>query len=489
MFRYSLIAIFFLFVCHLCSAQEENSSKIVNRFKNYFNKHQADSIYQQWNQHAKTTVSKAQLDSLLIKQLYPLGTIETSSFIKNENDLEHFKLVFSKKTLKLILRVDSNEKIETFLFQPFEESVNERDTIPSVKKEDPIEDTTGHRLADESKTMESTIDNLVDSLALQYTNDPSTCGLAIGIIHNGKAGYYYYGETTRGNKTLPDQETLFEIGSISKAFTATLLANATLTDSIHLNDPIVKYLPDSIAQNKELEKITFQNLATHTSGLPRLPDNIVPSEPLDPYKDYDRKALFSYLKSYSQINKPDSVYEYSNLGYGIIGDLLAYKKNSSYNELIEKTICDPLELENTTEFPSGDKLPKFIPTYNNKGELTPHWHFLALSGAGSLKSTIRDLLKFAESNINIPNTVLGKAIALTHKPSWLVSETQDLGLSWHINIENFQEIFWQNGGTFGSSSFLAFVPGKKVAVVVLANAAKSVDSIGFSIINNLITNR
>src|SRR5690606_31607305 len=99
------------------------------------------------------------------------------------------------------------------------------------------------------------------------------------------------------------------------------------------------------------------------------------------------------------------------------------------------------------------------------------------------------LLKFAESNINIPNTVLGKAIALTHKPSWLVSETQDLGLSWHINIENFQEIFWQNGETFGSSSFLAFVPGKKVAVVVLANAAKSVDSIGFSIINNLITNR
>lgn len=490
MLRYSLIIICIFFAYFSCTAQEENSDNIVNRFKNYFNKHQSDSIYRQWNQQAQTNVSKPQLDSLLNNQLYPLGNIESTAFIKKENGLEHFKLVFSKHTLKLILGIDSNKKIGTFLFQTFEEPLTERDTAIKSLKENKLEtDTVHHQKTIEAKTTESAIDDLVDSLALQYINDPSTCGLAIGIIYNGKAGYYYYGETTRGNKTLPDQETLFEIGSITKTFTATLLANAAITDSINLNDPITRYLPDSLIQNKALEKITFQNLANHTSGLPRLPDNINPDEPLDPYKDYDRSALFSYLKSYKQVNKPDSIYEYSNLGYGILGEILAYKKNSSFNELIEKTICTPLELKNTTEFPSGDKLTKFIPTYNEKGELTPHWHFLALSGAGALKSTIRDLLKFAESNINIPNTILGKAIALTHKPSWLLSETQDLGLAWHINIENFQEIFWHNGGTFGSSSFLAFTPNKKIAVVVLANAAKSVDNIGFSVIKNLIANR
>ncbi|WP_134090807.1 serine hydrolase [Olivibacter sp. XZL3] len=483
MHRYLLIAVLFFVGYFSCSAQDQNSDTIVDRFKNFFNSHQSDSIYQQWSQQAKAAVSKSQLDSLLNQQLYPLGKLESATFLKTENDLEHFKLAFSQETLKLVLGIDSNNKIGTFLFQPLDESVKESDTTSVPAKKDTVSLSKNS-----SPTTENTVDNWVDSLALQYINTPGTCGLAIGIIHNGKASYYYYGETIRGNKVLPDQGTLFEIGSITKTFTATLLANATLTDSINLNDPIAKYLPDSVAQNTALEKINFQNLATHTSGLPRLPDNINPKEPLDPYKDYNRNALFAYLKNYKQRNAPDSVYEYSNLGYGIIGEILAYKKNSSYNELVEKTICGPLELINTTEFPGGDNLAKFIPTYNEKGELTPHWHFLALSGAGSLKSTIRDLLKFAESNINIPNTTLGKAIALTHKPSWLLSETQDLGLAWHINIENFQEIFWHNGGTFGSSSFLAFAPDKKIAVVVLANAAKSVDSIGFSLINNLIAN-
>jgi len=472
MFNYIIAVVLTLYIYAPCFAQERESDIILKNFKDYFNKHQTDSIYHQWGEEAKSTVPKAQLDTLLETQLYPLGDIQSYTFIKQDSALVHYKLNFDNTALRLILSIDSNKHVSTFLFQPYTEQAKKESA--SVGAQNVKNDTA------------STIDHLVDSLALKYISMPSTSSLAIGLIHNGRTNYYYYGETSQGDNTLPDKETLFEIGSISKTFTAALLANSVLLDSIKLDDPITKYLPDSVAQNEQLAGITFQNLATHTSGLPRLPSNLLPTEPLDPYKDYDRTALFSYLKNYEQHNKPDSLYEYSNLGYGIIGELLAYKYNSSYSELIEKTVCAPLQLENTTALPSGDQLQHFIPTYNNKGQLTPHWHFQALSGAGSLKATITDLLKYAESNLNIPRTPLGKALELTHKPSWLLSETQDLGLSWNINIEDFQEIFWHNGATFGSSSFLAFVPGKKTAVVILANAGQSVDDIGFSIIKALI---
>lgn len=482
MFRYIVVVLLSINLYTPSFAQDRDSDTVLKNFKNYFNKQQTDSIYSQWGAKAKQAVPKAQLDTLLDTQLYPLGKIQSTSFIKEDNDLVHYKLAFDRSSLKLILSIDSNKKIETFLFQPYTQET----------KKDTLADTTTsrHPLAGAPKSHKSDtisiIDNLIDSLALQYTSLPNTSCLAIGLMHNGKTNYYYYGETTQRNNTLPDGETLFEIGSISKTFTATLLAHSLQDDSIKLDDPITKYLPDSVADNEELAGITFQNLATHTSGLPRLPTNLSPSDTLDPYKDYDRQTLFSFLKEYKRHNKPDSLYEYSNLGYGIIGELLAYRYNSSYPELIEKTVCKPLELENTTVFPSGDQLQHFIPTYNREGKLTPHWHFQAMSGAGSLKASITDLLKYAEVNLSPPNSPLGKAIELTHKPSWLLSETEDLGLAWHINIEDFQEIFWHNGKTFGSSSFIAFVPGKKTAVVVLANAGQTVDEIGFSIIKRLI---
>jgi len=478
-----------LSTCFSCLAQDNNNTQLVANFKNYFNKRLTDSIYMQWSEQAKKAVVKSQLDTLLEKQLYPLGDIQSLSFIKQQGAFSHYKLAFKNTALQLIVSADSTNKVETFYFKPYIEPLeantvqqqNQPDTSRAIASNpDSIAPTNA------SNENESTIDLLIDSLALNYTTMPTTSGLAIGLIANGKTNYYYYGETTQRNNVLPDKETLFEIGSITKTFTATLLARAVLQGTIKLADPILKYLPDSVAQNENLAGITFQNLATHTAGLPRLPSNLASDETLDPYKDYDVNALFSYLKHYKQHQKPDSLYEYSNLGYGIIGELLAQQYHLSYSELIEKEICKPLGLVNTTEFPDSDKLQDFIPTYNKEGDLTPHWHFQALSGAGSLKSTVADLLKYAEANLNIQKTPLGNAIALTHKPSWLVSETQDLGLAWHINIEDFQEIFWHNGSTLGSSSFLAFVPGKNIAIVVLANAAQAVDNIGFAIIRKLI---
>ncbi|GAA4781168.1 hypothetical protein GCM10023231_05690 [Olivibacter ginsenosidimutans] len=490
MLKYIAITIFVLSAYHTSFAQRHNQEQLVlQQFKNYFNKHLADSIYQQWGREAQQTVSKKQLDTLLEKQLYPLGNIQAATFIRKKDGLSHYKLTFPNDTLQLILSIDSSNHIQTFYFKPYQGALKAQ--INSAQNQSKTSKAANSAASEQEQQRvtsdnDNRIDLLVDSLALQYTKRKNTCGLTIGLLVDGSMNYYYYGETIHGNNTLPDKKTLFEIGSISKTFTAILLAYSSIQDSVKLDDPITKYLPDSVASNKDLTNITFRNLATHTAGLPRLPDNLLPSEELDPYKNYDVNALFSYLRNYKQHQKPDSLYEYSNLGYGVIGELLAQRYDSSYSELIEKKLCQPLGLIDTKEFPDGDQLQHFIPTYNNEGQLTPHWHFQALSGAGALKSTVTDLLQYAEANLNPPKTPLGQAIVLTHKPAWLVSETQDLGLAWHIDIENFLEIFWHNGSTLGSSSFLAFVPDKKFAVVVLANAAPSVDQIGRSIIKKLI---
>ncbi|HWV75058.1 MAG TPA: serine hydrolase [Pseudosphingobacterium sp.] len=484
MTKYITLA-FALFTYFNSFAQTENNESALTKFKTYFNKQQSDSIYLQWNEKARAAVSKKQLDTLLEKQLYPLGKIQEVKFLEQDENLSQYKISFQETSLKLILSTDSSQQIETLYFQPYKEAPL-KDTLTKEDNRDTLhieKDTSNLQ-----SSIEHTIDDLVDSLALQYTLLPNTSGLAVGVLNQGRSSYYYYGETTKGNKVLPGPETLFEIGSITQTFTATLLAHMALQDSVKLDDPIIKYLPDSIAQNSNLKGITFRNLATHTSGLPRLPSNLSPSDSLDPYKNYDRGALFSYLKKYEQHHKPDSIYEYSNLGYGLLGELLAHKMKTSYNELIKDIISRPLNLPSLSEFPDGENLKGFIPTYNKKGELTPHWHFLALSAAGSLKATAPDLLKYAEANINPPKTILGKAITLTHKPSWLLSEIEDLGLAWHITIDNFQELFWHNGETFGSSSFIAFVPEKKVAVVILSNAAQSVDNLGLVIIKKLMGN-
>src|SRR5690606_29602210 len=150
--------------------------------------------------------------------------------------------------------------------------------------------------------------------------------LAIGLVHNNHTKTFFYGETAKENATLPTEETIYEIGSMTQVFTATLLADMTERGAIRLEDPIVKLLPDSIARNPGLQGITFQSLANHTSGLPKLPSNLdkAPNfNPLDPYASYSRKDLFAFLKSFQSDTILGEKYEYSPLGYALLGELMA----------------------------------------------------------------------------------------------------------------------------------------------------------------------
>src|SRR5690606_38136722 len=201
--------------------------------------------------------------------------------------------------------------------------------------------------------------------------------LAIGVVYNGKTSSYYYGETEKGNKQLPDENTLFEIGSISKTFTATLLAYLAQTQKVNVDDPITNYLPDSVAANPDVQRITLEQLANHTSGLPRMPANIdatAAAHPLDPYKDYTQADLYRFLAAYQATTPPDCVYLYSNVGFGLLGDILSNVYGKPYNEMVQEIICQPLDLKNATEFPDPDS-QDVAKVYNKDGQDTLVWTF------------------------------------------------------------------------------------------------------------------
>ncbi|HVW15897.1 MAG TPA: serine hydrolase domain-containing protein, partial [Mucilaginibacter sp.] len=353
----------------------------------------------------------------------------------------------------------------------------------SVYKKDPGEKAV---LAATTNMMRTQLDKKVDSAARKYIQKANTVGLCIGILKDGVVSTYNYGETERGNNKLPDANTLFEIGSITKTFTATLLAYYADQHKVKLTDPIVKYLPDSVAANKQLQGITLEMLSNHTSGLPRLPDNYVnhASVPQDPYKDYNKQNLFEYLKSCKLVTKPGEQYAYSNLGMGILGMILSQLSGKTFEQMVEQVICHPLGMQSTVQTVTPALQKRFAKVYNEDGQETLPWHFNVLAPCGALHSTVNNMLAYARANMTPAPTAVSKALQLTHQVTYTQKDLK-LGLGWHIIIINNVQYYFHDGGTYGSSSFLVFNPQKKLAVVILSNCGASVNGLGVDIVKRI----
>ncbi|WP_177181058.1 serine hydrolase domain-containing protein [Parapedobacter koreensis] len=457
-------------------AQEENEQRInqavFNKIEYHFNLQETDSIYALTSPKFKQSLSLQAFQTVMAQQLYPLGQIQSAELKSYEKNLGIYKLNFLSTPLQVVLGLDSVHRVETFLFQPYAGD-------PAPEKTEPVPS---------SNVAASNVDRHVDSIALGYSRKGHTHALAIGIINAGKTSSYYYGETEKGNKQLPDENTLFEIGSISKTFTATLLAYLDQTQQLSIDDTITKFLPDSVAANTDLQRITLKQLANHTSGLPRMPANIdstAAAHPLDPYQGYTKEHLYAYLENYEADIPPDSIYQYSNLGFGLLGDILSTQYGKPYDTMVQEVICQPLGLHNTTEHPNAET-QYVAKVYNQKGEETPLWTFDAFTAHGSLKSTVPDLLNYAKAHFKLPESDLEHALALTRQFTYFNPPDTDIGLAWHMNLVGDELIYWHNGGTFGSSSYMAFTPDKKIAIVVLSNTAESVDAIGLAILNSIL---
>lgn len=316
-----------------------------------------------------------------------------------------------------------------------------------------------------SNPMATVLDKKIDTAIRKAMKDHRLFGIEIGILDNGSTTYYSYGETERGYGQLPNEHTIFEIGSITKTFTATLLAYAANEGRLSLNDPVNKYLPDSIPPLEYRgTPITLLTMSNHTSGLPRMPSNLNASSGAN----YDDKALYSFYRHFKLSRKPGTQFEYSNLAVATLGVILARIYEMSLDSLMVKVICDPLDLSDTRlNVPVADSL-RTAQGYESNGGAADPWSLTTLDGCGGLRSTGADMLKYAAANMGSAPVILNKAIMLTHKVTGREKD-EAIGLAWGIDLSDGHEWFEHTGSTDGFQSFLIVDSRARTAVVVLSN--------------------
>jgi D-alanyl-D-alanine-carboxypeptidase/D-alanyl-D-alanine-endopeptidase len=298
-------------------------------------------------------------------------------------------------------------------------------------------------------------------------------GIVVGVIDPRGRRVVAYGALEKGDRRPLDGDTIFEIGSITKVFTALLAADMAQRGEVKLDDPIQKYLPPSVKiPGRGGKQITLTDLATHTSGLPRMPENFRPKDPGRPYVDYTVDALYSFLSSYELRRDIGIKYVYSNLGFGLLGLGLAQRAGMDYEKLVVTRICDPLGMKSTRATLSESLRQRFAAGHSSDLVTVPEWDIPSLAGAGALRSTANDLLTFLAAMMGYAANPLAAAqeTALSvRRPTG--APFMETGLGWDIDTRGGTKIISKGGATAGYNTFIGYSPTTGVGVVALANTS------------------
>ena len=210
-------------------------------------------------------------------------------------------------------------------------------------------------------------------------------GIVVGVIDAHGRRFVSYGVSDKADGRPVDQRTIFEIGSMSKVFTSLLLADMVQRREVKLDDPVAKYLPAGVkVPERGGRQITLIDLATHTSGLPRLPTNLAPKDPGNPYADYTVAQLYAFLSSYSLPRDIGSQYEYSNLGGGLLGHVLALRAGTDYGALVRQSITGPLGMTSTTIALTPEEKARLAIGHDAALARTSNWDIPTLAGASGV---------------------------------------------------------------------------------------------------------
>jgi CubicO group peptidase (beta-lactamase class C family) len=311
--------------------------------------------------------------------------------------------------------------------------------------------------------------------ALERIDGTPGVGIAIGTIENGKTTVVLRGET--GSTQKLGRDTVFEIGSVTKTFTGLLLAEMAGRGEVRLDEPIEDLLPKGdTAPVRGGRHITLLDLATQSSGLPRLPDNLAPRDPRDPYAGYDDARLFEFLSQYRLTRDIGAQYEYSNVGVGLLGRLLALRAGTTYEALLRERVLDPLDMHATAVVPTEAMRAHLAVGHDVDGEPAHTWSLDALAGAGGLSSSLGDMLRYLRA-VSAGDGPLGAAARMAEEPRREAFAGTRIGLTWNTNVAD--GIVWHNGETGGYRAFAGFSADRTRAIVILANSTLPIDDIAF----------
>ena len=311
-------------------------------------------------------------------------------------------------------------------------------------------------------------------------------GIVVGVVEPDGRRVVAHGQLATDGPGEVDGDTVFEIGSITKVFTAILLADLVDEGAFELETPVQRLLgPDVTVPIRNGAEITLLHLTTHSSGLPRMPDNFRPADAGNPYADYTVAQLYEFLSSHELQRDIGAEVEYSNLGTGLLGHALAQRQETDYETLVFRRLLDPLGMSDTSITLSPSQQERLAVGHSVQLRPVANWDLPTLAGAGALRSTVNDMLTFVEANLGLHELSLQAAMAATHAPRRdFPGPSMQIGLGWVTRGGHGREIHWHNGGTGGYRSFLGFDLESKTGVVVLSNSTDSVDDLGFHLLDS-----
>jgi CubicO group peptidase (beta-lactamase class C family) len=433
-------------------AELKTTTELKETIVNHFNKGEYKAIYALASGSFRLEVPEEAFVGFLKTQIASFGRIVSSELIEDLGEVKYFLVNFEADGKKLSLKLALGARsVKEFYIFGLSRVQPERDQ-PSLS----------------DNPLRNPIDLIVDKAAQSYLQNLKSVGLSIGVVKDGKFYTYNYGETEKGNKQLPTAQSFYEIGSVTKTFTGILLAQAVLDEKVKLDDDIRKYLDGSFP-NLEYQglPITLRHLSTHTSGIPNATDNVKDIDYVNPWENFSREQLLDALHRVKLERKPGERFEYSNSAVGLLGNILEKVYGMSYEKLVEKYICKPAGMKDTKINLSDVEMKRFVRGHNNEGRVIPFWNVHGVEGAGALRSTTRDMLKYAAFNLQAKN----KAVQMSQRVQWQSPKvTARLGLGWEIQTtpSGFRRL-GHSGGTGGFRSYLALYPELKFGIVVMTN--------------------
>ena len=437
-----------------------------------YNKEAYHDIYAMLAPSFRSMITEQQITSFFTNNLRkPFGNIVSWQPAKNKGAVINYTMQLDNGMLDLSFALNEKNEITTMQFLPAKKrtSTKTRDvaTIPS------------------NNPKQTKLQLLIDSIALDHLSDAANCGMSIGIIDGDRTDMYFYGSCNKNNSKLPGTQTLYEIGSVTKTFTAIILAHAINEGKINLDDDIRKYLPGQYPDLQYHGKpITIKNLSNHTSGLPRIPADLDKQpnyDDHDPYRNYSKEMMFSYLREVKIKGEPGTVNEYSNFAVALLGVILEQVYGQSYLELVNKYIMAPAHMSDTKITLTPGELARTATGYAGNGAETPYWNMGASVACGGLRSSLPDMLKYLAANMKEINADFTLPHVQTYKDPNIA-----LGLNWIITTtKNGNTLTWHNGATAGFTSFCGYIREKKAGVVILNNSGNDIDEQALNILKEM----
>ncbi len=466
--KYLLILLFF--ISGFAYTETVEHKNILSQLVRHYNASDYQNIFALYSSDMKTAVPLTNNNDYFVglkSQNGDIKTVELSGSLGISTS--NYKAVFENSIFSIKLTLNKDRKIKGLKITPFIEQSKKQTIKPASNKINKIETFLNEKQL-----------NIIFDHSLLFPNNTQ---ISFAFIKDSTVQYFGLMRKNDELIVIDNHNKVFEIGSITKVFTATILANFVNNEKLTLNDTIDNYLGIKFKNNAQ---ISFKELASHHSGLPRMPSNFATfiTDANNPFKGYGVDQLTEYLER--ELTLDDKPFNYSNIGAGLLGYTLSKISNKSYQQLLDEVVFKPFDMLNSTTDRKTIE-PLLIKGLNANGEVTLNWDLNVLSGAGSILSTVEDLAKFARAQFDQTN----KDLALTRRETNSAG-SKSIGLGWFINKKlSGNDIYEHNGGTGGYRSAMLVIPKIQEAIIILSNVSafnqnnRHIDNLAYDLMKTL----